>query len=136
MFYNFNRHKQKTSPAAVTETEAAAVKIAGKIKAKQRKLADWMNQEMSGLPVRWQKAILFAILGLGVAYCIWLTIPYSHTDKESHTFQSLVGKTSSIKAATPSPKQQAFENYLDSLEKAFIADSIYHSQQNNNDHAE
>jgi hypothetical protein len=136
MFYNFNRHKQKASPLGGPETEASALKIGEEIKAKQRKLAEWLNEGMSGLPAPWQRAIHFAILGSGVAYCIWLTLPDAHGDKESHMFQSLVGTTSPVRAAAPSPEQQAFQIYLDSLEKAFIADSIYHSQQNINDHAE
>ena len=130
MFYNFNRHKKEAAHRANPQTDELAAKIARQCQAAQRKIADRINKKVSKLTIRCQRVIFLILLTSGTAYCIYLTLPNAHEKMISEFLQDSTGKSQTIQAAAPSPMQQAFLNYLDSLESAFIADSIYQSQQN------
>ncbi|WP_439584105.1 hypothetical protein [Dyadobacter bucti] len=102
----------------------------------QRRLAHHMSANLSRLPVSLQQAMFLTALGIGAGYCILLILPNSFSQLVGHSLLGLTSSHQTIKVATPSPKQQALQNYLDSLERASVTDSLFQSQQTIEDHAE
>src|SRR5690606_12229657 len=102
----------------------------------RKRLSDHMGRRVSRFPIQLQKAVFLTMASIGVVYCICLILPNSFLSSIDHTVPGIPQSHETIQAATPSPKQQAFEQYLDSLERAFVADSILQSQQTTEDHAE
>lgn len=136
MFYNFNKHKQQAVESKAVPMDELVRRYHERRRVGQRRLAHRISANVSRLPVSLQRAMFFTALGIGAGYCIFLILPNSVSKQVE---QSLLGLTSShqtMQAATPSPKQQAFQNYLDSLERALVADSLFQSQQTIEDHAE
>lgn len=136
MFYDFNRQKQhavKSEPVAMDELVR---RYNQHRKAGQRHLANQMSARLSRLPITLQRALFFIGLVIGTGYCIYLILPNSFRQQGKQSLPELTNSHRTIQAVSPSPMQQALEQYLDSLEKAFIADSIFQSQQTTKDHAE
>lgn len=136
MFYDFNRHKQhavKSEPVAMDELVR---RYNHRRKAGQRHLANQMSARLSRLPIALQRALFFTGLGIGAGYCLYLILPNFFRQQGEQSLSGLTISHQTIQAVAPSPMQKALEQYLDSLEKAFVADSIFQSQQTTKDHAE
>lgn len=136
MFYDFNKHKRQAATSPPVEMNDLGEKFRQRSNAARKRLSDQMGRSVSCLPIQLQKAVFLTLAGIGVVYCICLILPNSFLRSIDHTVPGILRSHETIQAATPSPKQQAFEQYLDSLERAFVADSIFQSQQTTEDHAE
>lgn len=136
MFYNFNRHKQKNAQPLSLKADELASMIADRCKALQRKFTDYLGEKVSQLPVSWQRIGFSMLLVAGAGYCIYLILPGTNLKSSFKMFQASEAISKTIQIEPVSPKQQAFENYLDSLKMVFIADSINQSQQNSQNHAD
>ncbi|TLV01422.1 hypothetical protein [Dyadobacter luticola] len=136
MFYDFNRHKQQPVHSEAVRMDDLARKYHEHRKACKRRLVGWKIQKMFRIPAAFRLAIFFTALGFGACYCLILVLPTSLTHRDEHSLVELTDTNQTIRAATESPKQQAFQHYLDSLERAFVADSILHSKQTIEDNAE
>jgi len=136
MFYNFNRHKQQAAESKAIPMEELVRRYREHRRACQRRLAGRMIRKMFRVPINLRLPILFTALGFGAGYCINLILPHSFSQQSEHSLAELRGSPQTIDAAAPSPKQQAFQQYLDSLERALVADSLFQSQQTIEDHAE
>jgi hypothetical protein len=136
MFYDFNKHQRLATSSPSTGIGDLSEKLRQLNYAARKRLSNKMGRTISRLPMRLQKILFLAVAGIGVGYCICLILPNSFLHQGEQSLLKLTSSHQTIQAAVPSPKQQAFEQYLDSLEKAFIADSIFQSQQTIDDHAE
>ncbi|QRR01552.1 hypothetical protein [Dyadobacter sandarakinus] len=135
MFYNFNRHKQQATESKAVPMEELVRKYREHRRECQRRLTSRMIRKMFRVPVSLRLPIFLAALGFGAGYCINLILPHSFLQQSEYLLAELRGSPQTIHAAEPSPKQQAFQQYLDSLERALVADSLFQSQQTIEDHA-
>jgi len=135
MFYNFNRHRQMAAQMADSPGRSASepAKFQG-----NRKWGLWkrITVRLARMPIQLQYALLIALLSGGTGYSFSLILPDYQIAALSKVFSNDSRNQKTIKTATSSPRQQAFEAYVDSLEQARFRDSIYQSQQNAKDHAE
>lgn len=135
MFYNFNRHRQLAAQMADSQVRRApeSPRFQG-----NRKWGLWkrITVRLARLPLKWQHAVLVALLSAGIGYFFSLILPDYQMAALSKVFTNDSRNQKIIKAATPSPRQQAFEAYVDSLEHAHVRDSIYQSQQTAKDYAD
>lgn len=135
MFYNFNRHKQMAAQMADSPVRRAPAspKFRG-----NRKWGLWkrITVRLARLPLKWQHALSIALLSAGIGYSFSLILPDYQIAALSKVLINNSGNQKLIKAATSGPRQQAFEAYVDSLEQAYVRDSIYQSQQTAKDHAD
>lgn len=136
MFYNFNRHKQQTGESKAVPMEELVRRYREHRRACQRRLTGRMIRNMFQVPVNLRLPIFFTALGFGAGYCFYLILPHSFLQQDEHSLAELRGSPQTIHAAPPSPKQQAFQQYLDSLERVTVADSLFQSQQTSEDHAQ
>lgn len=88
----------------------------------QRRCADFLGRKAAKLPIRGLKAALVVITFAAGCYCCYLI---------AGGFWGVPTIFPALKTQVPprarSEKQQAFQAYLDSLEKAFAQDSIRNS---------
>ena len=136
MFYDFNKHKRLAVKSEAVAMDEMVRKYRQRRVAGQRYFARKLGAKVSRLPIRFQRTIFLAALVIGVGYCIHLILPNASRYKVGQSLFGISISHETIQPATPSPKQQAFEQYLDSLERAFVADSIFQSQQTIENHAE
>lgn len=136
MFYDFNKHKRQAIKSEAVAMDEMVRKYHERRTESQRHLARRISAKVSKLSISFQRAIFFAALVVGAGYCIYLILPNSSRHEVKQSFLGLSTSHQTIQAATPSPEQQAFEQYLDSLERAFVADSVFQSQQIIENHAE
>lgn len=136
MFYNFNRHREQAAESKAVPMEELVRRYREHRRACQRRLTGRMIRKMFRVPVNLRLPIFFTALGFGAAYCINLILPNSFLHQDEHSLAELRGSPQTIHAVAPNPKQQAFQQYLDSLERTFVADSLFQSQQTIEDHAE
>lgn len=103
-----------------------------------RKWGLWkrITVRLARMPVKLQHTLLIALLSGGIGYSFSLILPDYQITALSKVFSNDSRNQKTIKTATPSPRQQAFEAYVDSLEQAHVRDSIYQSQQTVKDYAE
>ncbi|NIJ52176.1 hypothetical protein FHS68_001332 [Dyadobacter arcticus] len=135
MFYDFNKHKRQiTAPLPPTDDDVIT-RFRQYHKAARQKLADQASARVYRLPLGLQRGIFIIAIGIGIIYCIYLILPNSVLTSANPLLSGIIQSHQTIQAATPSPKQEAFERYLDSLERAFEADSIFQSQQTIDNHA-
>jgi hypothetical protein len=129
MFYNFNRHRQLAAQAANSSGKSAP----GSPRFREnRKWGLWkkVTVRLARMPLKLQHALLLSLLSAGIGYSFSLILPDYQIAALSKIFTRDSQNQKAIRAATPSPRQQAFEAYIYSLEQAHIRDSIYQSQQN------
>lgn len=136
MFYNFNRHKQQAAESKAVPMEELARRYREHRSACQRRLTGRMIRKMFRVPVNLRLPIFFTVLGFGAGYFINLILPNSFLQQGEYSLAELRGSPETIHAVMPSPKQQAFQQYLDSLERVTVADSLFQSQQTSEDHAQ
>lgn len=136
MFYDFNKQKRQAATSPSVEMNNLAGKLRRRSHAARKQLSDHMGRRVSRFSIQLQKAVFLTIASIGVVYCICLILPNSFLSSIDHTVPGIPQSHETIRTATPSPKQQAFEQFLDSLERAFVADSIFQSQQTTEDHGE
>lgn len=124
MFYPFK-------PARGSQPQARQLsKLHAKISRAQRLWADRLNERARKLGPRRLKVLLFAT-GLAAAACAAGLIYRGIIPQELtiHRFQLPMPALPGLIHVPESPgKQQALDFYLDSLEKAFIFDSIQNSK--------
>lgn len=128
MFYPFK-------PARGSQPQARQLsKLHAKIARAQRLWADRLNERARKLGPRRLKVLLFAT-GLAAAACAAGLI-YRGIIPEKLTIHRIELPMSFLPGSISVPespdKQQALDCYLDSLEKAFIFDSIQHSKPTSN----
>ena len=135
MFYNFNRHRHME--AEMADSLGRSVPEPAKFQG-NRKWGLWkrITVRLARLPLKWQHALLVALLSGGIGYSFSLILPDYQIAALSRVFTNDSRNQKIIKAATPSPRQQAFEAYVDSLEHAHVRDSIYQSQHTAKGYAE
>lgn len=135
MFYNFNRHRQMAAKMGDSPGHRAtkSARFQG-----NRKWGLWkkITVRAARLPLKWQHAVSIALLSAGIGYSFSLILPDYQIAALSKVFKNDSRNQKTIKAATSGPRQQAFEAYVDSLEQAYVQDSIYQSQQTAKDHAD
>ncbi|WP_176885116.1 hypothetical protein [Dyadobacter soli] len=135
MFYNFNRHKQLAAQMSggPVRRAPASPRFQG-----NRKWGLWkrITVRVARLPLKWQHAVSIALLSAGIGYSFSLILPDYQIAALSKVFKNGSRNQKTIRAATSSPRQQAFEAYVDSLEQTHFRDSIYQSQQTAKDYAE
>ncbi len=136
MFYNFNRHKQQAAESKAVPMEELVRRYREHRRACQRRLTGRMIRKMFRVPVNLRLPIFFTVLGFGAGYFINLILPNSFLQQGEYSLAELRGSPETIHAVMPSPKQQAFQQYLDSLERVTVADSLFQSQQTSEDHAQ
>ncbi|MCE7070928.1 hypothetical protein LZG74_11480 [Dyadobacter sp. CY327] len=136
MFYNFNRHKQQAAESKAIPMEELVRRYREHRRVCQRRLTGRMIRKMFRVPVNLRLPIFFTALGFGAGYCINLILPHSFLQQSEYSLAELRRSPQTIHAAASSPKQQAFQQYLDSLERALVADSLFQSQQTIEDHAQ
>jgi hypothetical protein len=126
MFYPFKPGKGHSLPTGGASTDQLATSIFKRALNVQRRCADFLGQKAAKLPLKRLKAALLVITLAGVCYCCYL-IAGGFWGAPRAIAPAL--KTQ-VSARSRSEKQQAFQAYLDSLEKAFAKDSIRSSTQN------
>lgn len=135
MFYNFNRHRQLAAEMADSPGHRAteSARFQG-----NRKWGHWKRITVSValLPLKWQHAVSIALLSAGIGYSFSLILPDYQIAALSKVFKNDSRNQKTIRAATSSPRQQAFEAYVDSLKQAHVRDSIYQSHQTAKGYAE
>lgn len=137
MFYDFNKHKQQALESGPVTMQELVRRCNERRKiARQRYLAKRRTKNFFRLLSALQQPVFFTALGIGMGYCIFLVLPHSSHDGTQQSLNRLTDSHQTVQTATPSPQHQAFERYLDSLERASVADSIFQSQQTTEDHAE
>lgn len=135
MFYNFNRHRQLAAQAANSSSRSAP----GSPRFREnRKWGLWkkITVRLARMPLKLQHALPLALLSAGIGYCFSLILPDYQIAALSNVFANDSRNQKTIKAATPGPRQQAFEAYVDSLEQVHLRDSIYQSQQTAKNYAD
>lgn len=136
MFYNFNRHKQQAAGSKAVPMEELVSRYREHRRACQRRLTGRMIRKIFRVPINLRLPTFLTALGFGAGYCTYLIMPNSFLKQGEHSLAELMGSHQTIHAVMPSPKQQAFQQYLDSLERALVADSLFQSQQTIEDHAQ
>jgi len=120
MFYPFKPSPVRQPPGP------RADRLSEKITSIQRRWADRLNTSARNLPAEKLKALLIltGVLACGVAAGL-LYGGLSPQKLTIHRFElSLPGLLEPISVPESPAKQQALDQYLDSLEKAFILDSL------------
>lgn len=124
MFYRF-----KPSPVRQPPSPRAG-RLSEKINSFQRRWANRLNTAAAHMPAAKLKALLIL---MGVLACVSAAgLLYNGLSPQKltiHRFElSLPGLLEPISVPESPAKQQALDQYLDSLEKAFILDSIQNSK--------
>jgi hypothetical protein len=125
MFYPFKPGKQPRPIKSDPSTDQLATRIFSRSLKLQRRCADFLNEKFKRLPTRRLKVLFFTIAMAAGSYSLFL-ISSSFWDKpvESLFLREKTQLPPTDNAASRQSRQRAFEAYLDSLEKAFIRDSI------------
>lgn len=135
MFYNFNRHRPLAANAA--NSSSSSVPESPRFRG-NRKWGLWkrITVRLARMPLKLQHALLLSLLSAGIGYSLSLILPDYQIAALSRIFTRDSQNQKAIHVAASNPRQQAFESYVDSLEQAYIRDSIYQSQQTEKDYAE
>lgn len=125
MFYPFKPGKQPRQIKSDPSTDQLTTRIFSRSLKLQRRCADFLNEKFKRLPTRQLKVIFLTITITAGSYSLFL-IASSFWGKppESVFLRDKTHLPPADKAASRQRKKQAFEAYLDSLEKEFIRDSI------------
>jgi hypothetical protein len=125
MFYPFKPGRGSKPIKSDPATDQLADRIFSRLLKQQRKCADFLNEKFKRLPTGRLKVLFFTIAIAAGSYSLFL-IAGSFWGKppESVFLRQKTQLPPTDNAALRQKKQQAFEAYLDSLEKAFIRDSI------------
>ena len=125
MFYPFKPEKQPRPVESDPVTDQLATRIFSRSLKLQRRCADFLNEKFKRLPTGRLKVLFLTITISAGSYSLFLIASGIWGKPPEGVF--LRQKTQlppTDNAASRQKKQQAFEAYLDSLEKAFIRDSI------------
>jgi len=124
MFYPFKPGKRrpiKSDPS----TDQLATRIFSRSLKLQRRCADLLNEKFKRLPTRRLKVLFFTIAIAASSYSLFLIAGgFWGKPPESVFLREKTHLPPTDNAASRQRKQQAFQAYLDSLEKEFIRDSI------------
>lgn len=125
MFYPFKPEKQPRSTKNDPATEQLATRIFSRSLKLQRRCADFLNEKFKRLSTGRLKVLFFTIAIAAGSYSLFL-IASGFWDKppESVFLRERTQLPPTDNSLSRQTKQQAFEAYLDSLEKQFIRDSI------------
>jgi len=124
MFYPFKPGRGHGLRGGGAGTDQLAQSIFKKALNVQRRCADFLGRKAAKLPLRGLKAALLVVTFAAGCYCCYLIA--GGMQGAADIFPALKTRVS---PRARSEKQQAFQAYLDSLEKAFAKDSIRSSTQ-------
>lgn len=125
MFYPFKPERQPRQSSSDAGADQLATRIFFKSLALQRKCADYLSEKAKKLPGKTLKTTLIAMAIAAGSYSLFLIASGVLGKPAEHVFQKVITELPSVsQAAARQAKEQAFNAYLDSLEKAFIRDSI------------
>ena len=128
MFYPFKPDRRPRQSSGDAGTDQLATRIFHKSLKLQRKCADYLSEKAKKLPGKTLKTTLIAMAIAAGSYCLFLIACGVLGKPAGHVFQSVITeRPTASQAATRQAKEQVFNAYLDSLEKAFIRDSINES---------
>lgn len=125
MFYPFKPEKQPRPVKSDPVTDQLATRIFSRSLKLQKKCAEYLSEKAKKVPVKTLKVTLLVIAITASSYSLFLIASgFSGKPPESVFLRQKTQLPPADNAASRQKKQQAFEAYLDSLEKAFIRDSI------------
>lgn len=125
MFYPFKPEKQPRPPKSDPATEQLATRIFSRSLKLQRRCADFLNEKFERLPTGRLKVLFLTIVIAAGLYSLFLIASgFWGKPPESVFLRQKTQLPPADNGASRQRKQQAFEAYLDSLEKEFIRDSI------------
>jgi len=125
MFYPFKPGRKPRHAKIDPARDQLAERIVGRSLQLQRKCADFLGQKTKRLPAKSLKTTLIAIAIAAGSYSLFLIASGFWGKPPENVFlweKAQLPPTET--AASRLRRHQAFEAYLDSLEKAFIRDSI------------
>ncbi|WP_149243003.1 hypothetical protein [Dyadobacter sp. 32] len=126
MFYNFNRHKEKYRTEFSSNKEAVQGNPKSGIPA-------IISRSFGRLRVRWQWLLITILLAIGSTYSAYLIGASFFGWPAAGNLEFVRQRFSTPPKADQSDWAEAHASYLDSLEAAFIKDSINQSQLQNQD---
>lgn len=121
MFYNFNRHKEKCRTEFSSNKGAVQGNSTPGIPA-------IINRSFGRLRVRWQWFLITILLAIGSAYSAYLIGASFFGWPAAANLEFVRQRFSTPPKPDQSDWAQAHASYLDSLEAAFLKDSINQSQ--------
>lgn len=123
MFYNFNAHRAKKNVQPDTTKDKMALAVAAKIKWVQTRFANYAGKLTSKFSRSQLRQLLLSFCIVSSGFCLYMLAEgISGSKSPEISFESL-------RSVRPFDHYQTAQNrhaaaYLDSLEKAFISDSI------------
>lgn len=128
MFYPFKPQRQPRQFSSDAGADQLATRIFFKSLKLQRKCADYLSEIAKRLPCKTLKTTLMAMAIAAGSYSLFLIVSGVFGKPAGHVFQRVIIELPpASQAAARQAKEQYFNAYLDSLEKAFIRDSINES---------
>ena len=132
MFYPFNQHKQQNKQSASRpHSDRLAEGIASRWLKWQRRFSDAVNAQINRLSSGWQKSLFYSVIATAGLYSLYLIICGFSPGFSAQLFPSLSKPQLPMLQGRDKllvNDQQLFQAYLDSLENAFILDSIQQSK--------
>lgn len=126
MFYPFKPGRRPRPVNSDPVTDQLAGRIVNESLRLQRRCADFLNAKTRKLPAKSLKTILITVTIAAGSYSLFLIVSgfWGKPPESVLPRAKMLILAPDQAAASRQRKQQAFEAYLDSLEKAFIRDSI------------
>lgn len=121
MYYNFNQHKEKNRTNVPSQKELAP-QLTNSV------FALLVDRLFKRLAIKWQRTLVIVFISAGCLYSAYLIFTSIFGLSPTTDLDFVLERFSTPTRADPSDWMQAHEFYLDSLEAAFLKDSINQSQ--------